>query len=123
MTTQAWSSTIDGIAPAIAIEHAIALLETAPETAEQQAKEVLRVLPDDARAVYIIGAARRRLGDPWEARRLLELVTSRRPDVGRAGYELGLTLVAIGEARVALDTLRAAARRDPCANPINLDHS
>lgn len=104
---------LDGVAPAVALEHARALLTTAPGSAERQAREVLRVLPDDARAVAIIGSARRRLGDMRAARDLLALVAARRPDMAETHQELAEVHAALGQTEEALAVLRQAARHHP----------
>lgn len=101
---------LDGVAPAVALVHARALLATAPDTAERQAREVLRVLPDDARAVAIIGSARRRQGDMQAARELLSLVATRRPDMTHACQEFAEVQAALGQTDAALAVLRQSAR-------------
>ncbi len=58
-----------GVSPAAAVANAMALLAGNPAAAERQAREILKFLPDDARAVFIVGAARRRQGDAVGARR------------------------------------------------------
>jgi cytochrome c-type biogenesis protein CcmH/NrfG len=50
----------------------MALLARDPQRAEHQARDILRFLPDDARALFIVAAARRRQGDAAAARSLLE---------------------------------------------------
>lgn len=100
----------EGVAPTVAIAHARSLLSSSPALAEHQAREVLKALPDDARALAIIGAARRRTGDLRAARQVLSAVASRRPEVEQAGWEFALTLAALGEGREAVETLRSLAR-------------
>lgn len=99
----------DQASPSDALAHARALLDSDPLMAERQAREVLKYLPDDARAIALVGAARRRRGDLAAARDLLGAVVARRPDVERAGWEFGLTLAALGDP-AALATLRGGAR-------------
>lgn len=99
-----------GLSPTAAIAYARSLLATSPELAEHQAREVLKVLPDDARALAIVGAARRRSGDLTAARQVLSLVAARRPEVEQAGWEFALTLAALGEGQEAVARLRNLAR-------------
>ncbi len=53
----------------------MALLPRDAALAERQAWEILRVQPKDARALFVVAAARRRQGDPATARVLLERLT------------------------------------------------
>jgi len=43
------------ISPSQAVEHALRLLASKPAAAERQAREILKVLPDDSRASLILG--------------------------------------------------------------------
>jgi predicted Zn-dependent protease len=90
------------------------LLALDPPRAESQAREILKFLPNDARALFIVAAARRRQGDPAAARALLERITAAHPDSAFAFHELGLTLAGQGESEAALAALRRAdnLRRD-----------
>jgi tetratricopeptide (TPR) repeat protein len=81
-----------GVSASDGVRHAPRLLESKPELAELQAREILEVLPSDARAYFIIGAARRRLGDPKRARNILELLVKAQPNSAYANHELGLAL-------------------------------
>jgi tetratricopeptide (TPR) repeat protein len=99
-----------GVSPARAVEHALSLLESDPALAERQAREILKVLPYDARALFIVGAARRRLGDPIAARAVLEAVVQARPNAAFALHELGLVLASLGEGAAAIAMLRQASQ-------------
>jgi len=92
----------------------MALLAGNPAAAERQAREILKFLPDDARAVFILGAARRRQGDTAGARALLRRVVDVHPGSAHAHHELGLTLAGLGESEAAIAALRQAEalRRD-----------
>ena len=98
-----------GVSPATAVANAMALLDVNPAAAERQAREILRFLPDDARAVFIVGAARRRQGDPIGARALLQRVVDVHPGSAYAHHELGLTLAGLGESEAAIAALRTAS--------------
>ena len=96
------------VSPAQAVANAMALLAGNPGAAERQAQEILKILPDDARAVFILGAARRRQGDPLGARRLLQRVVEAHPGSAYAHHELGLTLAGLGESDAAIAVLHRA---------------
>jgi predicted Zn-dependent protease len=103
-----------GVSPAAAVANAMALLAGNPAAAERQAREILKFLPDDARAVFILGAARRRQGDTTGARTILRRVVEAHPGSAHAHHELGLTLAGLGESDAAIAELRRARelRRD-----------
>jgi tetratricopeptide (TPR) repeat protein len=109
------AQTIDGIAPAVAIELARNALQSDPVQAELQAREALRVLPDDIRALCVIGIARRLQADLAASRDLLTLIVARRPDYAPAQVERAVTLAALGEADAALAAWRTAERLRPPA--------
>src|SRR5271168_1874564 len=98
-----------GVSPAQALDNALSLLPRNAALAERQADEILRVLPDDARAIYVIGAARRRLGDLPGARRHLERLAAAIPNSAHVQHELGLALAGLGEQARALAALKRAA--------------
>jgi predicted Zn-dependent protease len=96
------------VSPAQAVARAMALLAGNPAAAERQAREILKILPDDARAVFVLGAARRRQGDPQAARDLLQRVVDVHPGSAYAHHELGLTLAGLGESDAAIAVLHRA---------------
>jgi len=53
------------------VEQTAALLAHDPAKAETQARAILKIVPDDPRALLILGSARRRQGDPVAAYRVL----------------------------------------------------
>jgi tetratricopeptide (TPR) repeat protein len=107
--SRAAGKTGSGISPAAAIANAVRLLAVKPESAERQATEVLKVLPRDARALLVIGSARRRQGDLAAAKRILTAVAAAKHESAEAHYELGLTLAEGGERELAIHSLRRAA--------------
>ena len=111
MTLPPRLETMDGVAPAVAIELARAALGSDPVRAELQAREVLRVLPDDIRALCVIGIARRLRADLAASRDLLAMIVARRPDYAPAQVECAVTLAALGEADGALAAWRNGKRR------------
>jgi len=91
-----------GISPAQAVDHARALLPQNPALAERQAHEILKVLPQDMRALFIVGAARRRAGDAQAARAMLEKLAEAQPNSAFVHHELGLALASLGQSEPAL---------------------
>lgn len=89
------------ISPTAPVEHALRLLATNPAAAECQAREILKVLPQDARAIFIVGAARRRAGDAAGARAVLEPLAKAIPNSAFAQHELGPALAGLGESAAA----------------------
>ncbi|HEY5070425.1 MAG TPA: sulfotransferase [Caulobacteraceae bacterium] len=96
-----------------ALDHAWRLLPTHPILAERQALEILGAVPGDPRAVLILGAARRRKGDPLGARAVLAPLAVAQPASAGAHHELALTLAALGETDQAIAALRRAVALKP----------
>ena len=99
--------------PSAAIDRAAALLATDPTQAERQARDILKLAPNDPRAGLILGSARRRLGDPAGARTVLEPLVQTYPRAANTQYELGLALAALGETPAAIRALRQAVTLKP----------
>lgn len=97
------------LSPGEAIANAVKLLKGDPAAAERQAREVAKVLPQDARALLIIGVARRRLGDFAAAKLILSQIAAAKPQSAEAYYELGVALAMSGERDGAIVALRRAA--------------
>jgi tetratricopeptide (TPR) repeat protein len=91
-----------------ALDRAAKLLLTNPALAERQAEEILRVVPNDPRAILVVGMARRRRGDPVGARAVLEPLARAQPRSAQTHLELGMVLAGLGEAEPALAALRRA---------------
>jgi len=91
-----------------AIDRAAALLGAQPARAEQEIAAVLKILPNDPRALLILASARRRLGDMKGARAIIEPLAKAYPRAARTQYEYGVVLTALGEARAAIPALRQA---------------
>jgi len=80
----------------VALDHARRLLDAKPLLAEQQAQEILQVVPGNADATLILGVAQRRSDRLDAARSTLEDLVATKPLWPTARYELGLTLAALG---------------------------
>ena len=93
---------------ATAVEQAAKALATDPSRAERQAEAILRRAPGDPRALLILGAARRRRGDPTAARTVLAPLAKAHPRATHTHYELALALRDLGEVAPAIAALRHA---------------
>ncbi len=96
-----------------ALSHALRLLETKPALAEQQAAEILRVVPDNPNALLIFGVAKRRAGDLNAARSTFDRLAAAQPLWADAHYEHGLTLAALGMSDEAHRALKRATELKP----------
>jgi predicted Zn-dependent protease len=94
--------------PEAIIARAAALLASDPATARRDAETILRLAPNDPRALLILGSARRRLGDPAGARAVLEPLARAYPRAANTQYELGLTLAELGQPAAAAQALHNA---------------
>jgi tetratricopeptide (TPR) repeat protein len=91
------------------IERAATLLATDPAQAGRQAETILKVSPNDPRALLILGSARRRLGDVRGARAVLAPLARAYPRAANTQYELGLALSQLGEPGAAAALRQATA--------------
>jgi len=95
------------------VEQTAALLAHDPAKAETQARAILKIVPDDPRALLILGSARRRQGDPVAAYRVLAPLAKAYPKAANTHYELGATLADLGRAAEAIVALRHAVTLNP----------
>jgi tetratricopeptide (TPR) repeat protein len=91
-----------------ALDRAAKLLPANPALAERQAEEILRVVPNEPRAVLVVGMARRRHGDAAGARAVLEPLARTQPRSAQTHLELGMVLAGLGQGDAALAALRHA---------------
>ena len=103
---------LDSLAAAIA--RASELLADDPASAGRQAEAILELVPVDPRVRLILASARRRLGDPAAALALLAPLARAHPRAAHTHYELGVTLVALGDTAAAITALQhaVALKRD-----------
>jgi tetratricopeptide (TPR) repeat protein len=94
--------------PAAIIEHAAAALATDPARAGREAEAILRVAPNDPRALLIFASARRRLGDARAAAAILAPLAEAYPRAANTQYELGLVRAELGDPAGAMAALRQA---------------
>lgn len=97
----------------VALEHASGLLGADPRLARRQAEEILRVVPGEPRALLILGAAFRLVGDPLTAQNVLEPLAGTQPNAASVHHELGLALASLGESERAISALRRATSLKP----------
>jgi tetratricopeptide (TPR) repeat protein len=107
-TTASQTGTID---QALALASRLVLAD--PARAADQAREVLRVVPDHPQARFLLGAALRRQGDLAGALQALEPLVRAQPRSPQAQYELGLALSAAGNPAGAERALRASVALKP----------
>jgi len=92
----------------VALAHAEQLLVSAPGLAAEQAREILRMVPDHPSATLLLGMAHRRSGDPARAIEVLRPLVAAQPRSGAAHRELGLALGDAGQGEEAVALLRRA---------------
>lgn len=80
------------------------LLASDPMAAEARTREILKVQPQNADALLVLGAALRRQGRAAEAKAILEPIAASQPDQAFAQLELGLSLGLLGDHAGALAT-------------------
>ncbi len=98
---------------ATALDHALRLLETRPVLAEQQANEILLVVPGHPEATLILGLAQRLNGKLPDSRDTLEMLVAGSPIWADAHYQLGSALAALGLTEAATRALMRATELKP----------
>lgn len=96
-----------------ALSHAAKLLDKDPVLAEEQAREILKVVPGVPGARHILAVSKRMQGAPKEAVELLEPLAADVPNIPSILHQLGLSYGAAGRADAALDALRKVVALDP----------
>jgi tetratricopeptide (TPR) repeat protein len=95
---------------AVALRHAGSLLVKDPALAEQQAREILKVYPNDVNGLTLLGTACRLQRKFDEASATLKKALERAPDFAMAHQEIGLTLMALDRSNDAIKALRKAVK-------------
>ncbi|WP_417318605.1 tetratricopeptide repeat-containing sulfotransferase family protein [Emcibacter sp.] len=96
-----------------ALNHAASLLQHNPVLAEQQALEILKVVPDLDPAKHILGASLRFQARLPEALQILKPLTEKLPFSAPIWHEYGLALAAAGNGDDAISALRQAVSLNP----------
>lgn len=96
-----------------ALAHARRLLGEQPALAARQADAVLEVSPGHPEAVFILGAARRALGDLIGARAALEPLSATQPRAAVVHFEWAVVQALLGQTRGAQESLRLALDLNP----------
>jgi tetratricopeptide (TPR) repeat protein len=111
MTGNAATATLD-----TALAHAEALLRRDPVLAEEQAREILRVMPGQPRALALRGRAFAAQGQAGEAVAALREALAREPDLAPAWRLLGEQLLLLGD-EAGADAAQARAIRASTTDP------
>jgi len=91
-----------------ALAHARTLLFAEPALAGHQAEAILEAVPGHPAALFVLGAARRRLGAYEAARSVLEPLAAAQPQAPAVHVEWALTQAALGLTGSAIVSLRRA---------------
>ncbi len=89
--------------------HAERLLARDPDLALAQVVEILRVVPNEPRALHLLGEAEMARGQFERACGVLQLLVAQHPHAARAHLSLGRALARAGHGEAAIQALRRAA--------------
>lgn len=93
----------------VAVTQAMKLLGAGKfDLAEEQAREILRLYPDEANSLFVVAAALRARGKNPEALEQLLTLVDHAPDFALAQQELGFARAAAGEPMRAIEALQKA---------------
>ncbi len=91
-----------------ALAHTQRLLALSPVMAEEQAAEILRVVPDHPQTQLYLGVAQRLQGKAGVARYTFQSLLTRQPHFAQAHYEMGLVHAELGDPQSAIAALKKA---------------
>lgn len=86
------------------------MLGPRPDLAAEQAREILKVAPGHAQALFLLASALRVQGEAAQARDILEPLVTAIPNSADARVELGLTLSDLGDNKDAIAAFTQATR-------------
>ena len=98
---------------ATALANARKLLAVKPALAEEQAREILKVVPGEPMAVLLLASARRAQDDDTGAFEILQQLARVQPNAAVVQYEFGMVMGALGKNRGAVMALTRAADIEP----------
>jgi tetratricopeptide (TPR) repeat protein len=96
-----------------ALENGHKLLGVNPARAEIQAREILKVMPQQPMALLLLASARRAQGDNAGARAILDPLARTQLKVPAVHYEFGSVLANLGETRAAIAAFKHTTRLEP----------
>jgi tetratricopeptide (TPR) repeat protein len=96
-----------------ALMQARKLLGVRPDLAEEQAREILKVMPGQPDALLLLAGARSAQKDHEGARAILERLVADNPKMAPAYVGLGSILSGLGETRAAIAAFSRAVELDP----------
>jgi tetratricopeptide (TPR) repeat protein len=95
---------------AAALAQAAKMLGPRPDLAAEQAREILKVAPGHAQALFLLASALRMQGEAREALPILETLVRALPNSADAHHELGLARSDLGDTKGAIEMLTKATR-------------
>jgi tetratricopeptide (TPR) repeat protein len=97
----------------VALTQGVRLLDRDPLLAAEQASEILKVIPGQPNATFLLAVARRACGDPASSYALLSGLAETHPQWGAVHFESGLALAALGRGEEAVFALQRAVALKP----------
>ncbi len=98
---------------ATALANAQKLLAVRPARAEEQAREILKVMPGQPSAALLLAQARRAQNDNNGAFEILQKLAQAQPNAAAVQFEFGSVMAALGKSRGAVLALTRAADLEP----------
>jgi len=95
-----------------ALDHAVKLLNVDPKLAEEQAREILKVVPNQPQTMMLLAMALRAQDNPAGARQILEPLARLQPNAAVVHYELGSACAAADDLAGAHTALRRTVELD-----------
>ena len=96
-----------------ALAHGTGMLQSDPDVAAAQAREILASVPDEPRALLLLGSAHCERGDGRAALAALDALTAAHPGWALAHYERARALTLTGQGDEAIAALRRALTLKP----------
>jgi tetratricopeptide (TPR) repeat protein len=97
----------------VALDNAVKLLDVDPKLAAEQAREILKVIPNQPQTLMLLATALNAQDDAKGARQALEILARLQPNVATVQYELGAACAALGDVTAAHAALTRTVKIDP----------